>query len=373
MVIGSTGSLGQSVLAVARAFSDRLQVVGLAAGSNVELLARQAAEFQAKMVSYAQGHWGADFPSVRGLRFLTPREMVAAPEVDVVVVASVGKSGLAPAWAALEAGKTVLLGNNEVWLMAGSLLVSHAQTHRGRLLPLDDEPSAVWQCLLGEAGPVRRVYLTSTWGTIRSRQLRQHGPVLPERVVEERSSRRMGKKRAIDATTLVNKATQVAQVHYICGVPVERIQVVYHPESVVRALVEFADGSLKALLAQPDIRLPIQVALSLPQRWPTETVPPLDLLALSKLTFETLEEERFPCYRLAVAAVKGGGTYPAVLSAANERAIDLFLSQQIGFTEMPAIMSRTLDAHRPVSQPTFEDILAADQWARSFAGSQVPE
>ncbi|MBI4236668.1 MAG: 1-deoxy-D-xylulose-5-phosphate reductoisomerase, partial [Chloroflexi bacterium] len=227
-VLGSTGSLGQTVLAVTRAFGEQVRIVGLAAGGNVNLLAQQVQEHRPQMASFVRGQWPSQFSAVLGLRFVSPREMVASPEVDMVVVATAGRASLYQTWAALEAGKRVALGNMDILLMAGPLLKRLAEERRADIYPLDDEPAGVWQCLWGEESPPEQVTITSTWGTLRARRLRQHGPH-----ASVRPSRRIGQKRGIDAATLMTKATQVAAVHYLYGVPLERIQVLFHPESLV--------------------------------------------------------------------------------------------------------------------------------------------
>lgn len=373
-VLGSTGSLGQTVLSVAKAFEERVRIVGLAGGSNVSLLAKQVQEHRPLMASFARGHWHGDFPSLPGLRFVSPREMVTSPEVDMVVIATTGRTSLQPTWAALQAGKRVALGNMEVMVMAGPLLARLAQETGAIVVPLDDEPAGVWQCLLGEDSPPEQVTITSTWGTLSARRLAHHGPQLPAAMRPSGSAaRRIGQKRGVDASTLMTKASQVAAVHYLYGVPLERIRVLFHPESLVRAMVEFSDGSVKAILSQPDMRVPIQLALSYPERWPAPDHGHVDLLAAGRLTFEPLEEGLFPCFRLALTAVERGGTYPAVVAATNEAAVELFLSQQIGFNDIPGLVERALRVHQAVSNPDLEQILEADEWARTFVGRQVPE
>lgn len=367
-VLGSTGSLGQTVLAVARSFGERVRIVGLGAGANVSLLAQQTREHRPQMASFARGQWPSGAATVPGLRFVSPREMIASPEVDMVVVATAGRASLLHTWAAVEAGKRVAVGNLDVLLMAGPLLTRLAADRGAQLFPLDDEPAGVWQCLWGEESPAEQVTITSTWGTLRARRLSHHGPH-----VAVRPSRRVGQKRGIDAATLMTKATQVAAVHYLYGVPLDRIQVLFHPESLVRALVEFQDGSVKAVLSQPDMRVPIQLALSYPERWSSPEMKRVDLLRVGRLSFEPLEEGLFPSFRLALTAMEKGGTYPAALVAANEAATDLFLSQQIGLGDIPVLIERALRAHQPAAEPGLEEIAAADEWARAFVGRQVPE
>lgn len=371
-ILGSTGSLGETVLSVVRACPTRLRVVGLATGTNVERLGEQIHEFHPFMGSFARGAWQRDVAGVKGFRFVSESEMVTHPEVDVVVVASVGKAGLEPTVRAIQAGKRIALGNKETLAMIGSLLPSMARSHGGEVLPLDTETVGVWQLLQGEKAPVRRLILTSSWGPFRSGQLRTHPSPTPEEVATH-PARRLGRKRAIDATTLMSKAIQILEAHTLFDIPLDDIVVVYHPENVVRAIVEFDDGNAKALFAPGDPHLAVQSVLLFPERVDTEKVARLSLATLGQLTFQPLDTDQFPVYRLALAAVRGGHTYPAVISAANEVAVDLFLSQQIGFRDISSLLQRAMAAHQVVPHPSLEEIIAADQWARDFMEQQVPE
>jgi 1-deoxy-D-xylulose-5-phosphate reductoisomerase len=373
-ILGSTGSLGQTVLEVTRSLREHVQIVGLGAGYNIELLAKQVQEHRPRLASLARGHSPVEIPGLPHVRFVSDREMVASSDVDMVVIANVGRASLHSTWAAVEAGKRVALGNIEILFSMGSLLTRLAKERGATILPLDDEPAGVWQCLWGEdTRHVQQVTITSTWGTVSARRLRQHGPQLPSGVRHPRSARRIGQKRGIDASTLMTKATQMAAVHHLYDVPLEKMQVLYHPESLVRAMVEFQDGSVKAVLSKPDMRVPIQLALAYPQRWPSPDVDRLDLLSAGKLSFEPLEEGLFPSFRIALQAVERGDTYPAVVAAANEAAVNLFLSQQIGFADIHGLLERALHAHQPVANPTLKDLLKAEEWARDYVGRQVPE
>ena len=369
-VLGSTGALGETVLSVVRTFPDSLRVVGLGAGTNVDLLAEQVAEFKPFMAHFARGQWQRDTTDIQDFRFVSDREMVTHPEVDVVVVASVGKVGLEPTLSALQAGKRVALGNQETMAMAGALLTSVAGTQGGEILPLNSETAALWQLLQGETAPVRRLVLTSSYGPARPREGGQVPSMTPEEIAVH-VGRRMGRKRTIDATTLMSKAMQVLEAHYLFDIPLDAITVVYHPENVVRAIVEFEDGTSKAHFAPSDPRLAVQSVLLYPERPENELVLRLSLTTVGQLTFRPLDAADFPIFRLALAAARGGNTYPAVVSAANETAVELFLSRSIALGEIATLVERTLAAHQAVPHPSLEAILEADQWARNFVTRQV--
>ena len=370
-VVGSTGSLGQIVLSVARSLGDRVQVVGLAAGSNLDSLTRQIAEYHPRFAGFARGRWRGETPD--GVQFMPITEMVASPDVDMAVIASVGRASLDAAWAAIDAGKRVAIGNIDILYMAGPLLSARAKETGATIVPLDDEPIGVWQTLWGESvEAVRQITITSTWGTVQARRLPRHGTQLPPSL-QYRPTRNVGQKRAIDASTLMVKASQVAVVHYLYGVPMENINVLFHPQGLVRALTEFNDGSVKAALSIPDMRVPIQLSLAYPNRWANAEINRVDLLSEGRLSFEPLEDELFPCFKIALEAVSQGETYPAVVAAANEAAIDLFLGQQIGFTDIPKIIERAAASHRPSPVDDRAAILEAMSWAKTFVGAQVPE
>ncbi len=369
-VVGSTGSLGQIVLSVARSLGDHVQIVGLAAGSNLDSLAHQIAEYRPRFVGFARGRWRDETPD--DVQFMPINEMVASPDVDMAVIASVGRASLDAAWAAIDAGKRVAIGNIDILYMAGPLLSARAKETGASIIPLDDEPIGVWQTLWGESvESVRQVTITSTWGTVQARKLTRYGaqPSQPN----PRPSRNVGQKRAIDASTLMVKASQVAVVHYLYGVPLENINVLFHPQGLVRALTEFNDGSVKSALSIPDMRVPIQLSLAYPNRRANAEINRVDLLSEGRLSFEPLEDELFPCFKIALEAVSQGETYPAVVAAANEAAIDLFLGQQIGFADIPKIIERAAASHRPSPLDDRAAILEAMNWAKTFVGGQVPE
>ncbi|MBM4405691.1 MAG: 1-deoxy-D-xylulose-5-phosphate reductoisomerase [Chloroflexi bacterium] len=368
VVLGSTGSIGRQTLDIVRAFPDRFKVVGLAAGTNIELLAKQVEEFHPKMVFHTQGVREVLPPN--GWKFTPMEEMVVQSSVNAVMVGTVGREGLLATLAALNARKSVALANKEVIVMAGNIVMSAAQRNGIEILPVDSEPSAMWQCMRGEDKDVSRIFLTASGGPFRTRPLSEIDKVTQEEALNH-PTWRMGRKITIDSATLMNKGFEVIEANWLFGVPIDRIEVVVHPQSIIHSMVEFADGSVKAQLGPPDMRYPIQLALSYPARWQNPTLPQFNPIEIGKLTFEALDLRRYPCFKMALDAGRKGGTYPAVLAAADDVAVSLFLSHQISFGEMPKIVEATLAAHKPIKYPSLEDILEVDTWARDYAGRQV--
>ena len=349
-------------MAVVRRFPDRFQVVALAAGRNAPLLAQQIQEFKPKLF-FAQ-----DSPETRiGVASSLPMEEIAShPEIDAVVVATSGEAGLRPTLCAIRSGKTIALANKEVLVMAGEIVTAEARRHGAHILPIDSELSAIWQCLHGEErGNVARIILTASGGPFRNRSREELARVTPNEALKH-PTWRMGKKVTIDSATLMNKGLEVIESHWLFDIPFENIEVVLHPESIVHSLVEFADGSVKGVLSLPDMRLPIQYALSYPERWPNFELPRLNLSQIHSLTFGELDRDRFPCFELAVDAGRKGDTYPAVLCAADEVAVELFLENKIGFLEIAKLVAGVLERHQSISRPELEDIMAADAWAREL-------
>ncbi|MBI2909453.1 MAG: 1-deoxy-D-xylulose-5-phosphate reductoisomerase [Chloroflexi bacterium] len=358
-VLGSTGSIGQQTLEVARDFPDRLKIVGLAAGGNLGLLAQQVREFGPSLVSF--GGEGLD------LRRVPMEEMASHPDVDVVVVATSGKAGLAPTLAAIRAKKGVALANKEVLVMAGEVVMAEARRQGVEIMPIDSEHSALWQCLRGEENrEVARLLLTASGGAFRDWPLGKLESVTPEEALRH-PTWRMGRKVTIDSATLMNKGMEVIEARWLFGVPFNQIQVVMHRESIVHSLVEFVDGSVKAQMGPPDMRLPIQLSLSYPERWGNPTLPRLNLKEVGALSFGEVDLERYPCLRLALEAGRRGGTYPAVLSAADDVAVALFLQGRIGFQDIARVVEETVAKHVTVDRPNLDNILAADSWARAAA------
>ncbi|MBN2186130.1 MAG: 1-deoxy-D-xylulose-5-phosphate reductoisomerase, partial [Dehalococcoidia bacterium] len=309
-ILGSTGSIGQQALEVIRTLPNKFSVMGLAGGKNSELLKRQLSEFQPEMFySLAE----SDFDCER--EFLSMEEIASHPKVDMVVIATSGKAGLSPTLAALKAGKIVALANKESLVTAGEIIINEARRHQTQILPIDSEHSAIWQCLQGEGGKPRRLLLTASGGPFYHHTGSQLSEVTVEQALHH-PTWEMGKKVTIDSATLMNKGLEVIEAHWLFAIPFENIEILIHPQSIIHSMVEFVDGSIKAQLSPPDMKLPIQYALSHPQRWPNSKLSYLDLSKPQRLSFEPVDYDKFPCLKLAVNAGKAGGTYPAVLCAA---------------------------------------------------------
>jgi len=365
-ILGSTGSIGRQTLEVVAANRDRFVVHGLAARGDAALLRQQAADFGAACV--VQGDTGAAMegfaaPVLWGEEGLVA--LAAAPEVDQVVVATSGAAGFAPTLAAIRAGKEVALANKEVLVMAGALVTAEARAHGVVLRPIDSEHSALWQCLQGEdVGAVERLILTASGGPFREWTAAQMAAVTPAEALRH-PTWKMGPKITIDSATLFNKGLEVIEAHWLFGVPYERIAVVVHPQSIIHSLVEFRDGSVKAQMGAPDMRLPIQYALGYPERLEARYTS-VDWASAGPATFAPADAERFPCLRLAREAGAAGGTFPAVLAAADEVAVALFLEGRLGFLDIPRLIAGALEAHRPAGELTLEAIREADRWSREW-------
>jgi 1-deoxy-D-xylulose-5-phosphate reductoisomerase len=372
-ILGSTGSVGTNVLRVVDAFPDRFQVVGLAAGTNVERLAGQIARYRPRVVSVATPAARDELRGMAGLGdtcvMVGEEGSVAVAthsEVLLVVAAAVGAVGLVPTYRALEAGKDVALANKETLVMAGELMVEAARAHGGRLLPIDSEHCAVHQCLDGRrADEVRRLVLTASGGPFRKRPRDTFAGVTAAEALNH-PTWSMGRKITIDSATLMNKGLEVIEARWLFGLPGERVEVLVHPQSVVHSMVEFVDGTVLAQLGVTDMRLPIQYALSYPERWEA-AIPGMDFTRGLRLEFEVPDHDRFPCLGLGYRALAAGGTLPSVLNAANEEAVAAFLDGRIPFTAIPESILAVMDAHRPQPVRNLGDVLAADAWARAQA------
>jgi 1-deoxy-D-xylulose-5-phosphate reductoisomerase len=313
-VLGCTGSIGQQTLEIVRALPDKFKIIGLTAGENLTLLQEQVNEFRPKLIYYQ--NQGSKIDS-RGSQLVSMEEIASHPEVDIVVVSTSGKSGLSPTLAAIKADKIIALANKEPLVMAGEIILSEMKNRKGWILPVDSEHSAIWQCLNGENLKPSKLILTASGGPF----LRCAAAYLKEVSVQQalnHPSWHMGKKVTIDSATLVNKGLEVIEAHWLFDVPYDNIDILIHPQSIVHSMVELPDGSIKAQLGYPDMRLPIQYALSYPDRLINPTLPKLDWSQLVTLTFERPDYSSFPCLKIAIEAGRGGGTYPAVLCAADE-------------------------------------------------------
>ena len=373
-ILGSTGSVGRSALAVVDAHPSRLQVAALAAGDNASLLAEQIQQYKPRIAAIATA------PGLDRLRTAISstvttdvqsgadglRAVATHPDVDIVICASAGTAGLEAVLAAIEAGKTIALANKEVLVMAGPLVVEAARRRGVTILPVDSEHNAIHQCLHGRnPDEIRRLILTASGGPFR-----KLAPAELERVRPEAALRhptwQMGRKITIDSATLMNKGLEVIEAHWLFGVEADRIDVLIHPQSIVHSMVELNDGSVIAQLGVTDMRLPIQYACSYPDRWETP-LPTLDLARAGPLEFHEPAHDRFPCLALAYRALRAGGTLPVVLNAANEVAVEAFLDGKLGFTTIPRVIEKTMDAHDIEGVSTIDTVRRVDRWAREQA------
>jgi 1-deoxy-D-xylulose-5-phosphate reductoisomerase len=356
-ILGSTGSIGQQTLDVVRWHPDEFQVVALVAGRPSQLFEQQVDEFRPHLTCLT---------STEGTDRLV--DIACDPRVDLLVVATSGTVGFRPTLAALSTGKPVALANKETLIMAGHLVNEAASATGAPLLPIDSEHSAIWQCLQGEAPypeRVQRLLLTASGGAFRDRAAESLQGVTPAEALKH-PTWSMGPKITVDSATLMNKGLEVIEAHWLFGLSFDHIEVVIHHQSVIHSLVEFVDGSVKAQLGLPDMRLPIQYAMGHPRRLhaPVER---LDLAAIGKLTFSRVDSRKYPCLALAYEAGRRGGTYPTVLNAANEVAVERFLRHNLGFTDIAALISAALGGHDPRPVPSLDEVLDADRWARDFA------
>ena len=373
-ILGSTGSIGRSALAVVDAHPSRLQVAALAAGDNAALLAEQIDLYKPRVAAIATAT-GLDrlrpaLSSATTTRVLSGAdgllEVASHPEVDVVICASAGTAGLEAVLAAIEAGKTIALANKEVLVMAGALVTEAAQRNCVSILPVDSEHNAIHQCLHGRnPDEIRRLILTASGGPFRELPEADLERVRPEAALRH-PTWQMGRKITIDSATLMNKGLEVIEAHWLFGVDADRIDVLIHPQSIVHSMVELNDGSVIAQLGITDMRLPIQYACSYPERWETP-LPTLNLAKAGRLEFHEPAHDRFPCLALAYRALRAGGTLPVVLNAANEVAVEAFLDGKLGFTAIPRVIEKTMNTHEIERVATIDTVRRVDRWARQQA------
>jgi len=372
-ILGSTGSIGRSALAVVDAHPSRLQVTALAAGDNASLLAEQIARYRPTVAAIATAAGVDRLRSVMGSMatdVLCGADALVAvathPDVDIVICASAGTAGLEAVLAGIEAGKTIALANKEVLVMAGALVTEAARRRGVTILPVDSEHNAIHQCLHGRnLSEVRRLILTASGGPFRELtpgELERAGPDAALR----HPTWQMGRKITIDSATLMNKGLEVIEAHWLFGVEADRIDVLIHPQSIVHSMVELNDGSVIAQLGVTDMRLPIQYACSYPDRWEA-ALPTLDLVRARRLEFHEPAHDRFPCLALAYRALRTGGTLPAVLNAANEVAVEAFLDGKLGFMAIPRVIEKTMNAHDVERVSTIETVRRVDRQAREQA------
>jgi 1-deoxy-D-xylulose-5-phosphate reductoisomerase len=376
VILGSTGSIGESALKVARDIPERMEVVGLAAGRSAQALLAQAAEFKPRAVALYDT---AELDAIRG--HLPPGtachggpegliELATLPEADMVLISIVGTAGLAPALAAIRAGKDIAVASKEILVMAGEEVTREAARHNVTILPVDSEHNAIFQCLAGEpARHIRRLILTASGGPFRKTPAAELGKVTPAQALKH-PTWNMGRKITIDSATLFNKGLEMIEARWLFGVPMSQVDVVVHPQSIVHSLVEFVDGSQLAQLSHSDMCFPIQYAVTYPDRLPNR-LKPLCLAEMGSLTFEAPDPEKFPALRLAREAGTTGGTLPAVLNAANEIAVPAFLDGKILFPAIWHIVEAVMKRHKTVAHPGLDEILKADAWARAAAREEV--
>ena len=356
VILGSTGSIGRQTLDVVRTHPRQLQVVGLSAGHNFKLLAEQIAEFRPRFIFCQEDQAHLPFGDYK---FMTMEEMVSQNDVDIVVAALSGASGLMPLISAIKAGKIIALANKEALVMAGAIIMPLTKKHNAQIRPVDSEHSAIWQCISGEKSAPSRIILTASGGPFREYSMEDLQEVSVEQTLRH-PSWAMGQKVTVDSATLMNKGLEVIEAHWLFGMPFEHIDVLIHPQSIVHSMVEFTDGSIKAQLGMPYMHLPIQYAISHPYRWDNHSTPRLDFSKINFFTFEQPDMVRFPCLKMAIEAGKEGGTCPTVMCAADEIAIKLFLSGDIKFHQIPRLVEKVLAQHRKIAQPSIEEILNAD-------------
>ncbi len=372
-ILGSTGSVGTNVLRIVDAFPGRFEVVGLSAGTNVGSLAGQIERHHPKVVSVATPEAAVELRRIGtwpGLTIGVGEEGAVAvathPNAQTVVASAVGAVGLVPTYRALEAGKDVALANKETLVMAGELMVKKAKETGARLLPIDSEHCAVHQCVDGRRPEeIRKLVLTASGGPFRTRPRGTFQGITPTEALNH-PTWSMGRKITIDSATLMNKGLEVIEARWLFDVPASRVFVLIHPQSVVHSMVEFLDGTVLAQLGVTDMRLPIQYALSYPDRWEA-AIPGLDFTRAMSLTFDAPDHDRFPCLGLAYKALEGGGSMPAVLNAANEEAVASFLEGRIPFPAIPETILEVMEAHPVEPILGLEDVLEADAWARARA------
>ncbi len=374
VLLGSTGSIGNSTIKVAEDLPDRIRLLGLAAGNNAELLLEQTRKHQPIAISIA------DPARARELRDLLGSStevcsgeqglvtLATLPEADIVLIAIVGTAGLQPALAAIRAGKDIAVASKEILVMAGEIVMREAHEHGVRVLTVDSEHSAIFQCLENKAvESVRRLWLTASGGPFRTTPKEEFPNITVERALKH-PSWVMGRKITIDSATLFNKGLEMIEARWLFNMEMARVSVIVHPQSVVHSMVEFVDGSILAQLSTPDMCLPIQYALTYPERAPSNRVQ-TNLANLGNLTFEEPDPERFPALTLARRAGEVGGTLPAVFNAANEVAVEAFAERRISFPDISAVVRQVMDRHRVVPHPALGQIIEADRWARNEAAS----
>ncbi|HUO57366.1 MAG TPA: 1-deoxy-D-xylulose-5-phosphate reductoisomerase [bacterium] len=375
-ILGSTGSIGLSTLKVVQKLKPAFQVVGLTAYRNAKELAKQIKAFRPKMAAILDWRF---YPELKALTKGTSTQLLAGEEglvavagesgASLVLSSIVGAAGLKPTLTAIQKGKDIALANKETMVMAGEVVTQAARKSGSKILPVDSEHCAVFQCLAGSEKPseIHKIILTASGGPFRNLS-RKHFSKITLKQALNHPTWRMGPKITIDSATLMNKGLEVIEAHFLFNAPYSKIDIVIHPESIIHSMVEYIDGSVLAQLGTTDMQIPIQYALTYPRRG-NSPVNRLDLTKIGRLHFEKPDHGKFPCVDLAYEAGKKGGTYPAVLNAANEVAVNRFLKEEISFNQIPRIIEKTLRKYRPLTNRTLDGILMADRWARQVAST----
>ncbi len=374
VILGSTGSIGTQTLEIAREHPDKIRIRGLAAGKSVDLLEQQIKEFNPEVVALANDAAAKELRGRVSCEVLSGAdgvESVAALEdVDCVITAMVGAAGLIPTLAALQRGRRIGLANKETMVVAGDIISEVAHKHQADILPVDSEHSAIFQSLVGEpVASIRKLILTASGGPFRDRPLASFGDITRAEALDH-PNWDMGPKITIDSATMMNKGLEVIEARWLFNIPADRIDVTIHPQSIIHSMVEFVDGSSKAQLGPPDMKVPIQYAISAPGRW-SSSHPVLDWREQHTLTFREPEPERYPCLGLAFDALKMGAGAGAVLNAANEEAVALFLSDRVAYMQIPELIGGALEAISSGGAATIEDRLELDGEARAWVRQHV--
>jgi 1-deoxy-D-xylulose-5-phosphate reductoisomerase len=379
-LLGSTGSIGTQTLDIVNQYPERFRVVGMTAGGNVELFAQQILQFKPEIVAIANPDKYIELKTA--ISSLEPQPIILAGtdgiekvagygDSETVVTGIVGCAGLLPTIAAIKAKKDIALANKETLIAAGSVVMPLIQEYGVKILPADSEHSAIFQCLQGVTeGGLRRIILTASGGAFRDLPTEKLASVTIADALKH-PNWSMGRKITIDSATLMNKGLEVIEAHYLFGLDYDHIEIVIHPQSIIHSLIELEDTSVLAQLGLPDMRLPLLYALSYPDRLSTDWTR-LDLVKSGDLTFRSPDHLKYPCMQLAYAAGRAGGSMPAVLNAANEQAVDLFLNEKITFLQIPQLIEKTCERHNHIAAPTLEDILEVDAWARRTTLELVP-
>jgi len=373
-ILGSTGSIGENTLLVADNLGEQIDILYLSANRNVKRLIDQAQNYHPKAVAIVDEEAGKEVTGALNnqIEVLTGREglleLAGRDDVDIVMNGLVGSAGMEPTLRSVEAGVDVALSNKESLVMAGSIINEEKQRSGAKIFPVDSEHSAIWQCLAGEdMADVRKIILTGSGGPFRTKNVETFINITPKEALNH-PNWDMGNKITIDSATMMNKGLEVIETYWLFGLKADEIDIVVHPQSIIHSMVEFADRSIKAQLGVPDMKIPIQYALTYPRHSAAQWEE-LDFIKTGQLTFEAPDLEKFPCIKLAYEALRAGGSTPAVLNVANEQAVYNFLDGEIKFTEIPAIIEKACAEHHYIAEPTLEDLLELEIWATNFVNA----